>query len=129
MAKKWWSTKRSTSVVLEPNGESYCLYHDTPVVTWTKDYVILDNGTWDSNTTRDRMNQCAREYDLNFGVYRYKKQTYVAVRTKHFPGCSKREVTYELNEGDKQTVRFKRAKRRNYKCGECTMVLLAGAGE
>jgi hypothetical protein len=130
MAKKWWSTKRATKVVLDPDGESYCTYHDTPVVTWTKDYITLDNGGWDTLTTRARIHDCMLEYDLKFNIYRDKGQTTVVMPTGHV--CDKRRKKYLMNESDKTVVRFKRRKRAPKlptNCDDCTMKLLADVGE
>ena len=131
MAKKWWSTKRATKVVLNPDGESVCTYHWTDVVTWEKGYVTLRTGGYDTLTTRDRMNQCADEYGLGYGVYREKGETYLVIRNKHV--CNKGNVWAKENRVPLHTVEGKRIKvtnkRRPTNCGDCALKLLADAGE
>jgi hypothetical protein len=128
--KKWWRTKRSTTVELDPKGESYCRYHDTNVVTWTKDYFILDTGGYDTLTTRGRMHQCQLEYNLGFLVFRDKGETYLSIPNKHV--CAKGNIWGKENRTPLWKVertKIKRTrKRRPTNCYPCTMKLLAEAG-
>jgi hypothetical protein len=128
--KKWWRTKRSTWVELDPKGESFCRYHYTNVVTWTKDYFILDTGGYDTLTTRGRMHQCALEYELGYLVWRDKGETYLSIRNKHV--CAKGDVWSKENRTPlwkMENKRIKRTrKRRPTNCYACTMKLLAEAG-
>ena len=49
------------------------VYHSTPVVqindTSSGKCVILNNGGWDTATTKTRMNQASNEYGLGFQVF------------------------------------------------------------
>ena len=133
MSKKWWSTKRATTVKHTPDG-SFCIYRDTAVVQWTDKEIVLDNGGYDSMTTRSRMNQVAKEHGLKYGVYREKGRTLVYVPTGHVrqrsatdKDCPKAFKVYEMDEGDRTTVRFSRRKRRPRNCPDCAMALLANA--
>lgn len=130
MTSRWWTTKRSTTVKLNPEGESVCRYHWTDVVTWEKGYVTLRTGGYDTLTTRDRMNQCAREYELGFAVFRDKGETYFTVRNKHV--CAKGDMWSKENRVPLHTVEGTRIKvtkkRRPTNCGACALKLLADAG-
>ena len=128
-ANKWWRTKRDTNVHLNYNGESTCKYHYTTVVLWTNDYAILRTGGWDTMTTRDRMNQCAQEYDLPYNVWREKGQTSVVVRTGHV--CGKKLKRYPIDGDDNDMVKVKFPKRKPKlpkNCSDCAMKLLSEAG-
>lgn len=127
---RWWSTKRSTTVKLNPEGESYCRYHNTNVVTWTKDYFILDTGGYDTLTTRGRMHQCHLEYGLGYFVFRSRGETYFSMPNKHV--CAKGDNWSKENRTPLWKVertKIKRVrKRRPTNCYACTMKLLAEAG-
>ena len=50
-------------------GETFVKYHRTKVVLFTKDTIILDNGGYQTVTTKTRMNQTSNQFDLGFRVY------------------------------------------------------------
>lgn len=67
---KHWVTSTGTFQRTIPNGRVYyqshvdsskdrieVWYHQTPVVTWYRDKVLLDCGGWRTSTTKRRMNQ------------------------------------------------------------------------
>lgn len=61
----------ATSV--EVRGEwTFIRYHDTDVVRFSPDEVILDTGGWFTATTKSRMNQAANQFDLGFRVSQIK---------------------------------------------------------
>lgn len=135
MAKKpnkWWRTKRSTTVKLNPDGESYCRYHDTDVVTWTKKYFILSmdgEPEWDSMTTRLRMNECSEAYGLRFMVFREKGVTYLTLRNEHV--CTKGNVWSKENRKpffDIEGTKIKIPSKRKPTCDDCTMKILGDVG-
>lgn len=129
MPKKWWQTKRATTVVTDPDGESYCTYHDTAIVVWhsKKGYgthVSLDLGgceKFDSPTTRRRMNEVAEHYGLGFRVFREKKETFVWARTGH--KCAKRRDRLSFTD---YKVSFP-LPRPATNCPDCALTLLANA--
>ena len=61
------------------NDTTLVEYHDTVVVSFTKDKIVLDSGGWKTATTKLRMNQTANEYNLGFQVYQDKKEWYVSI--------------------------------------------------
>jgi len=132
--KHWWRTKRSTTVKLNPDGESFCKYHYTTVVTWTKKHFVLDTGGHYTMTTRARMNQCSDEYGLGYAVFSERGETYFTQRNTHV--CEKGNMWSKANriplhkvEGTKiKRRRFGASRKPPHNCYPCTMKLLAEAG-
>ena len=62
------------------------VYHSTPVVqindTSSGKCVILNNGGWDTATTKTRMNQASNEYGLGFQVFQKDFDWFVKVGGK-----------------------------------------------
>ena len=44
-------------------------YHQTNVVEFDQNLIVLDSGGWHSATTKLRMNQTSRQFGLDFSVY------------------------------------------------------------
>ena len=55
--------------VLTENGVTSVKYHDTKVVTFSEDAIMLDTGGWFTPTTKARMNQTSNAFCLGFQVY------------------------------------------------------------
>ena len=61
---------RATRVWRDSTGMLVVQYHNTEVVTAYPDgSVFLRTGGWKSNTTRQRMNQAANQYQLGYSVF------------------------------------------------------------
>jgi hypothetical protein len=58
------------------------VYHDTRIVCWGPQDIILDNGGWFTPTTQRRMNQAAEAYGLGFHVYQDKGEWFADYRGK-----------------------------------------------
>lgn len=54
-------------------------YHSTVVVQFDDRTVTLNSGGWRSLTTKTRMNQAARQFDLGYYVYQRDHLWYVAL--------------------------------------------------
>ena len=54
--------------VIRINGMTKVVYHDTAVVTFNDDHIILDSGGWWTRTTKFRMNQAAQQFGLGYHV-------------------------------------------------------------
>ena len=54
--------------VITNNGVTEVVYHDTAVVTFNDDHIILDSGGWWTRTTKARMNQAAQQFGLGYSV-------------------------------------------------------------
>ncbi len=52
-------------------------FHYTDVVSWNDKEIILNTGGWFSATTKTRMNQASRQFDLGYSVYSKDYQWYV----------------------------------------------------
>ena len=82
-------------------GCGVVVYRGTPIVSWTPDQVILNNGGWWTRTTKRKMNQAANQFGLNFHVYTVKHQWTVAGPdgTEAPWGNGKTETTHVLRRG------------------------------
>jgi hypothetical protein len=63
---------KATHVYDRGNGDGIktaIRYHDTDVVTIYSDCVVLNTGGWFTVTTKRRMNQASKEYNLGFSVW------------------------------------------------------------
>ena len=54
--------------VITNNGVTKVVYHDTAVVMFNDDQIILDSGGWWTRTTKARMNQAAQQFSLGYSV-------------------------------------------------------------
>ena len=70
-----------TSIFTE-NGMTKVIYHNTPVVTFNNEKVILRCGGWLTNTTKTRMNQASNQFDLGYSVYQKNHEWYVSYKGK-----------------------------------------------
>ena len=64
------------------NGETIVRYHSTDVVRFTAKKIVLNSGGWFTSTTKNRMNQTARQFDLGYGIYQLKGNWYVSFKGK-----------------------------------------------
>ena len=55
--------------IFKENNYCYVVYHSTAVVKFNEFEIILNSNGWETKTTKDRMNQTAQEYNLNYSVY------------------------------------------------------------
>jgi len=63
--------------VYNEGGDTLVRYHNTVVVKFNDDRVILDSGGWRTQTTKNRMNQASTQYDLGYHVYQRDYTWYV----------------------------------------------------
>jgi hypothetical protein len=69
---------RATSIRTDANG-THVRYHNTDVVTFNDEYVILRTGGWQTNTTRTRMNQASNQFRLGLQVFQKDFSWYVQI--------------------------------------------------
>lgn len=74
----WYSTKRATTVA-KIEGMMACVYHQTAVVRWDDDRVILDSGGFETHTTKTRMNEVSQHYGLGFHVFQTNFEWFVTL--------------------------------------------------
>ena len=81
-----------TVVFTEPNhrGEdtTKVVYHQTAVVSFNEDTILLNTGGYETRTTMLRMNQTSKVYNLGFEVFQKDFTWYVKFNevTKEFEG-------------------------------------------
>lgn len=49
-------------------GIGRVVYVNTPIVIWTEEGITLNTGGWRSVTTKRKMNQAARQFNLGYAV-------------------------------------------------------------
>lgn len=69
-------TTNNTTTTFNENSTTIKL-HQTNIVTFNDDQIILDNGDHKSKTTKIRMNQASERYDLGFRVFQTGKRWFV----------------------------------------------------
>lgn len=60
--------RKGNTEVWHAEGMTIVKYHRTNVVKFNEDVIILNTGGWFTLTTKQRMNQTAEEYGLDFRV-------------------------------------------------------------
>lgn len=72
------SKKGNTTIVNKTVGgyKAVILYYTT-IVAWNDKEIILNTGGFETNTTKQRMNQTAQEFNLDFSVFQKKGVWYV----------------------------------------------------
>lgn len=58
-------------------GYTSITYHSTEIVKFNADIIILNFGGYDTVTTRRKMNQASKMFDLGYSVMRIKGETYI----------------------------------------------------
>jgi hypothetical protein len=52
-------------------------YHETDIVSFNDNEIILNSGNWLTSSTKKKMNQAAHLFELDFAVYQHKSKWYV----------------------------------------------------
>mgnify|MGYP001073414617 CR=1 FL=1 len=55
--------------VYNSNGFTCVRYHNTEVVKFNHDKIILNTNGWETHTTKTRMNQANNQYGLGYHVF------------------------------------------------------------
>lgn len=66
-----------TSIFTDENGLTHVVYHNTKVVSFTSQYIILKTGGYETVTTKTRMNQASNQFGLGFRIYQRDFKWYV----------------------------------------------------
>ena len=64
--------KTATRVYQDEDGYTCVQYHDTVVVRFNDEKIILNSGGWFTNTTKLRINQASNQFALHFQLYQEK---------------------------------------------------------
>lgn len=81
-----------TTVAADAQGFTVVTYHQTAVVSFNRDTIILRTGGWDTVTTRRKMNQAANQFCLGYGVYRENGETLVKLPGMTWDDCKAKPV-------------------------------------
>ena len=57
------------TTVYTDNGTTKVKYHQTDVVKFNNERIVLDSGGWETSTTKKRMNQTSDQFDLGYYVF------------------------------------------------------------
>jgi hypothetical protein len=71
--------KNNTRLTVYQNGDKIYRLHDTDIISYVGDKIILNSGGWDTVTTRSRFNEFL---PLDIHVYRQKGVTYVSYKNE-----------------------------------------------
>jgi len=69
----------------QEDGMTKIYYHETPVVSFNADKIVLDSGGWRTVTTKRRMNEVSREFGLDFDVSQRDFRWFVTHKGKEVP--------------------------------------------
>lgn len=76
--------RTATSIYTE-NGFTSVRYHSTEVVKFNHEKIILNTGGWHTFTTKTRMNQASRQFDLGYSVSQKNYEWFVSFKGKSLP--------------------------------------------
>ena len=57
-------------------------YHNTDVVKFSHNWIVLNSGGYRTYTTKKRMNQTSQEYNLGYKVFQYNYNWFVTYKGK-----------------------------------------------
>lgn len=112
-------------------GHTVVTYHETPVVKFNDNEIVLDSGGWKTATTRVRMNQASNQYELGFQVYQKNGEWFVNINGKTIPFEDGMSIPREgMGEGKSVAAKAKDVKSNavTKKTGGCTKNLKVSEG-
>ena len=77
--------RTAPKVTTNERGETVVKYHDTIVVAFNHDCIVLNHGGWQTVTTKRRMNQTSRQFDLGYNVFQVVFEWFVSYRGQTIP--------------------------------------------
>ena len=83
MSQQYEIGKHKTRVWSNDNF-TFVQYHDTRVVTFNDNIIILNTGGYFSSTTKTRMNQTSNQFDLGYKVYQKNFEWFVDFKDETF---------------------------------------------
>lgn len=69
MAQQSQVGSHKTTIYTNEHNETLVIYHNTAVVTFSNQHIILKTGGYLTSTTKTRMNQASRQFNLGYQVY------------------------------------------------------------
>ena len=76
---------RVATTIHTEDGSTRVIYHQTTVVQFDNDLIVLDTGGWKTPTTKTRMNQAASQFNLGYRVYQEDFAWYVRWNGESLP--------------------------------------------
>jgi len=79
-------TRRVSGVatkIMDIGGRTVVSYHDTHVISWNSQDIILNSGGYRTATTKLRMNQASNQFGLGIHVFQEDHEWFVSYRTDH----------------------------------------------
>jgi len=76
--------KTATKVFYTGNGLTVIRYHETGVVTFNDEKIVLNTGGYFTRTTKARMNQTSSQFNLGYRVYQEKGLWNVDYKGKNY---------------------------------------------
>lgn len=73
------------TTIASKNGNTCITYVSTVIVEFDRECIILRTGGWRSVTTKNKMNQAARQFDLPYGVHQTKGEWFVNFKGQVIP--------------------------------------------
>lgn len=73
---------KTATTVFKEGGWTKVVYHNTVVVKFNKNKIVLDSGMWFTNTTKTRMNQASNQFNLGFAVFQENFEWFVDYKGK-----------------------------------------------
>jgi len=68
----------NTRLTIFVNGDKVLKLHDTDIIKWVGDKIILSSGGWQTRTTKDRLNGWLNRYNTtNYYIYQKKGNWYI----------------------------------------------------
>ncbi len=58
------------------------VYYETNIVTFSSSHIWLSCGKYKTVSTKNRLNQASKEFNLGFSIYQKAKQWYVSYKGK-----------------------------------------------
>ena len=81
-----------TVIGFNAKGMQTVKYHDTDVVTWDFDTIVLNTGGWRTVTTKLRMNQASKQFGLGYYVWQKDYKWFVDFREATIPYTNEKLV-------------------------------------
>lgn len=68
---------KTATTICTTEGWTIITYHNTQVVRFNADFIVLNTGGWKTATTKTRMNQSSNQFELGYYVKQVGGQWYV----------------------------------------------------
>jgi len=76
---------RVATKISKENDRTVIRYHNTDVVAFNNDEIVLDSGGWSTATTKTRMNQASNQFNLGYNVFQKDYTWFVDYKSKTIP--------------------------------------------